>query len=205
MYDIRRKDRSIRLIHLCVNKQYRGQKVAKKLVEYLKQRTREYQGISLYCRRDYDIDPMWIKLGFICLGEKPAKTKHKTLTHWWLDYGQPDLFSHRDRQATEYSLCAMLDLTIFQKLCLSTAKSNPEVFSLLADWLKSELTLCLTDEVFLKINSIEDIYKRKRLYGFAFNFSKLNYENLETLSNSVISFCQEYNWEHPIYAVSKNA
>lgn len=113
MYAIRRKDRCVRLIHLCIDQRYRGQKIARKLVEYLKQRTREYQGISLHCRRDYGIDTMWRKLGFICAGEKPAKTKHKTLTRWWLDYGQLNLFSSRDRQVTESSLCAMLDLAIF--------------------------------------------------------------------------------------------
>lgn len=69
MYAIRRKDRYVRLIHLCIDQRYRGQKVARKLVEYLKQRTREYQGISLHCRRDYEIDPMWISLGFICATE----------------------------------------------------------------------------------------------------------------------------------------
>ena len=193
MYAIRRKDRSIRLIHLCIDQRYRGQKVARKLVEYLTQRTREYQGIGLHCRRDYGIDPMWRKLGFIYAGEKPAKSKNKILTHWWLDYGKLNLFSNRDRQVTESSLCAILDLAIFQKLCLSTAESNPAVFSLLADWLKSEITLCLTDEVFLQINSIEDSLKRKKLYNFALTFSKLDYDNIETLSDSVISFCQEYN------------
>ncbi|MEM8722930.1 MAG: N-acetyltransferase [Cyanobacteria bacterium P01_G01_bin.39] len=136
---------------------------------------------------------MWISLGFICLGEKPAKTKHKTLTHWWLNYDQLNLFSNRDRQVTESSLCAMLDLAIFQELCLSTAESNPEVFSLLADWLESEVTLCLTDEIYLKINSIEASFQREKLYSFAFGFSKLDYENIKTLSDSVSSFCQEYN------------
>ena len=193
MYDIRRKDRCIRLIHLCINKQYRGQKVARKLVEYLKQRTKGYQGISLHCRRDYGIDPMWRSLGFICKGEKPAKTKDKFLTHWWFDYGQPDLFSSRDRQVTESSLCAILDLAIFQKLCLSTAESNPEIFSLLADWLKSEITLCLTDEVSFYIRNIEDNFKRDKLYNSALGFPKLDYEGFESFSSSVISFCQEYN------------
>ncbi|MEM7593769.1 MAG: GNAT family N-acetyltransferase [Cyanobacteria bacterium P01_A01_bin.83] len=193
MYAIRQKDRCIRLIHLCIDQQYRGQKIARKLVEDLKQKTKEYQGISLHCRRDYGIDSMWRKLGFICVGEKAAKTKHKILTHWWLDYDQLNLFSSRDRLVTESSLCAMLDLAIFQELCLSTAESNPEVFSLLADWLKSELTLCLTDEVSFLINSIEDNFKRKKLYNFKFNFSQLDYENIESFSESVISFCQEYN------------
>ena len=58
MYAIKRKDRCVRLIHLCIDQRYRGQKVARKLVEYLKQITQEYQGISLHCRRDYGIDPM---------------------------------------------------------------------------------------------------------------------------------------------------
>lgn len=193
MYAIKRKDRCVRLIHLCIDQRYRGQKVARKLVEYLKQITQEYQGISLHCRRDYGIDRMWISLGFICVGEKLAKSKNNFLTHWWLDYGQLNLFSSRDRQVTESSLCAMLDLAIFQELCLSTAESNPEVFSLLADWLESEIALCLTDEVSLKINSIEASFKREKLYNFAFSFPKLDYENIETVSDSVINFCQEYN------------
>ena len=193
MYAIRRKDRCVRLIHLCIDQRYRGQKVARKLVEYLKQRTREYQGISLHCRRDYGIDRMWRKLGFICAGEKSAKSKNNFLTHWWLDYGQLNLFSNRDRQVTESSLCAMLDLAIFQELCFSTAESNLEVFSLLADWLKPEITFCLTDEASFQINSIEDSYKREKLYNFAFSFPKLDYDNIESLSDYVISFCQEYN------------
>lgn len=193
MYAINRKDRCVRLIHLCIDQRYRGRKIARKLVEYLKQKTQEYQGISLHCRRDYNIDSMWTSLGFICAGEKSAKSKNNFLTHWWLDYGQLNLFSSRDRQVTESSLCAILDLEIFQELCLSTAESNPEVFSLLADWLESEITLCLTDEVSLKINSIEASCQRKKLYNFAFRFPKLDYENIQPLADSVMSFCQEYN------------
>lgn len=73
MYDIRRKARCIRLIHLCIDQQYRGQGITRKLVEYLKNSTKHYQGISLYCRRDYQIDPMWMSLRFVSQGEKPAK------------------------------------------------------------------------------------------------------------------------------------
>ena len=192
MYDIRRKDRYVKLIHLCINEQHRGQKITKKLVENLKQRTLEYQGISLDCRRDYQIDPMWISLGFVSQGEKPAKTKDRFLTNWWLDYGQPNLFSNRDRQLTESSLCVMLDLAIFEELCLVKEQFNTESKSLLADWLDSDLTLCITDEVFYKINSIENSSQREILYNLTSRFTKLDYNNLNSTSAAVLAFCKKY-------------
>ncbi len=193
MYAIRRRDRCIRLVYLCIDEKYRGQKIAKKLVEDLKQRTKEYRGITLHCRRDYEISPMWSRLGFIYQGEKPARSKNKVLTHWWLDYGEPNLFSHRDRQLTESSLCVMLDLAIFQELCLSKGESNLEAKSLLADWLESELTLCLTDEIFAKIHHIENKIKRDKLYNFALGFPRLDYSDIKNLDLSLTNFCQEYD------------
>src|SRR5437899_828449 len=52
------------VVHLTTSSRFRGKGVARLLVDALKARTHHLLGISLRCRRDYNIDEMWQGFGF---------------------------------------------------------------------------------------------------------------------------------------------
>ncbi len=162
------------LIHLCIASSYRGYGVARKLVDYLIKITQEYSGIGLTCRRDYQLDNMWSKLGFVPQHYKPAKTPGKELTYWWLDHGHSTLFSNAANHQRESKLCVVVDPTIFFDLYKNDFEESK---SLLSDWLQTELDLCLVDEIFNKINIISNLDERKRQHNFARRFTCLPCSN----------------------------
>jgi len=51
-----RRSNIIVIVHLCVDPAYRGRGVTKQLVNSLSQKTQNFYGIQLKCRRDYGID-----------------------------------------------------------------------------------------------------------------------------------------------------
>ncbi|HSF75505.1 MAG TPA: GNAT family N-acetyltransferase, partial [Microcoleus sp.] len=99
---------AIVIVHLCIDPSWRGKDVAKKLVNYLSQKTQDFYRLELKCRRDYGIDEMWYKLGFIPLNEKTGNSKDgKLLTVWWLEHNHPSIFSYAANQKLESKLCAV--------------------------------------------------------------------------------------------------
>ena len=52
------------ITHLTASKVFHGQGVARSLMEALKLETKHLAGISLKCRRDYNLSDMWTGFGF---------------------------------------------------------------------------------------------------------------------------------------------
>ncbi|HEY9812050.1 MAG TPA: GNAT family N-acetyltransferase, partial [Candidatus Sericytochromatia bacterium] len=178
LYGASRRYNRITIIHLCISPSHKGRGVARKLVDYLIQLTQKYSGIGLTCRRDYQLGNFWAKLGFIAQYDEPAKTQKKINTYWWLDHGHPNLFSTAATYRRDSKLCVIIDANIFFNL--SSNENNiaiDESKILLTDWLQGELDLCLTDEIFNKINHIHDPYNRKLQYNFAKRFTCLPCKN----------------------------
>lgn len=161
----------VTLVHLCIDPSYRGHGIAKKLVDHLVGITKEYRGIGLTCRRDYRLENFWPKLGFVAQFDKNAKTPKKLNTYWWLDYGHPDLFNSAALRQREDKLSAVIDANIFFELYDDEHTAESQL--LLADWLEDELKLCLTDEIFNKINKISNLEERKVKHHFAQKFTRL--------------------------------
>jgi ribosomal protein S18 acetylase RimI-like enzyme len=63
------------IVHLCIDKAWRGKHIAQMLVNKLIQTTRDLHGIRLSCRRDYGLDRMWSSFGFIARTDKPGRSK----------------------------------------------------------------------------------------------------------------------------------
>jgi hypothetical protein len=90
----RTSKQKVSITHLCIDKSCRGVGLSRTLVDYLKKETLGLKGIGLYCRRDYEVNTLWPKFGFIPITEKTGRGKDKSvLTFWWLDYNSPNLFS----------------------------------------------------------------------------------------------------------------
>jgi GNAT superfamily N-acetyltransferase len=163
----------VRLAHLCVDEMWRGKGIAKALVRQLIEKTIDLYGIHVSCRRDYNLEGMWASLGFIAVSERPGRGKdRKILTEWWLNYGHPDLLTTLAQQQTESRICAAIDANVFYDLADEDAfdEESKESKALIADWLESELELCLTDEINNEINRNKDSNKRKKLRKIAREF-----------------------------------
>jgi predicted GNAT family acetyltransferase len=181
-----RRSNIIVIVHLCVNPAYRGRGVTKNLVNFLSQKTQNFYGIKLKCRRDYGIDGMWGKLGFIPLNDRPGRSKEgKILTVWWLDHDHPTIFSQTAARQLESKICAVIDTSIFLELHENEDIESAESGSLLADWLQDDLELCITDDIFKAINTISDVHIRRRKRLLADTFTKIhcNRQAFETQFN----------------------
>ncbi|MDJ0731750.1 MAG: GNAT family N-acetyltransferase, partial [Crocosphaera sp.] len=198
MYRTVRSHNRISIIHLCIKNNYRGQGLAKQLLNYLKSITSQYRGIELRCRRDYGIDNMWSKLGFCAVYDKEAKTEGKLLTYWWLDYGHPNLLSLINDQKSESKLSIIIDYFIFQEIYLHNHSSKPQEEKskdsqgLLADWLEPNIEMWVTNEILNKINQINDYQKRKYIRDIFLGLSRINYtdKQYQKFLKSIESFIQ---------------
>ena len=201
MYRNVKSHNRISIIHLCIKNNYRGQGIAKQLLNYLKSITSQYRGIELRCRRDYGIDNMWLKLGFCAVYDKKAKTKGKLLTYWWLDYGYPNLLSLINDQKSESKLSIIIDYSIFQEIYLYNHSSKPQEEKskdskvLLADWLEPNIEMWVSKEILNKINQINDYQKRQSIRNIFSQLSCINYtdQQYQRFLISIKSLIQENN------------
>lgn len=156
------------LVHLCAAPAHRGKGVAKFLLDYLKQITKNSNGIGLHCREDFKLEKMWSRLGFVAKHEKTGRSKDgKLLTYWWFDNGHTDLFSTASQQKLESRLCVVIDTQIFGEIYIDKETDFAESKSLFADWLQTELEFCITDEIFNKIILLKDSKERNKQRNFA--------------------------------------
>lgn len=177
-----RKDSLIYVVHLCVDVNHQGRGIAKLLMDELKKITRKnYRGIRVSCRRDYEINELWPKLGFIPLSEKDGKSirKKTILVLWWHDFGHPHLFSQNFDQETKSKVA--IDSNIVFDLKNPISKANEEAHLLSSEWLKPNIELCVTDEVLHEINRHQDAEKRKSSRGFIQRFKLIQ--------------CKEQDWQ----------
>jgi Acetyltransferase (GNAT) domain len=176
LYGINRRHCRVRITHLCVDTNWRNRGIAKLLIDKLKIKTKHLNGILLSCRRDYNLHGMWSALGFVARNEKPGKSKKGSiLTQWWLDYGHDNLLTNLTYQITDSKLCVAIDANIFFDLVENEKidEESNESRVLIADWLDSEIELCLTDEINNEINRNPDGKKREKLRTAISHFTLL--------------------------------
>lgn len=173
------RGRFITIHHLCVNKAMRSQGIAKKLVAYLKTITKDHYGIRLSCRRDFEANKIWPRLGFVAQSNIPGKNKEgKELTVWWFDYGHPNLFTLAAKKQVASKLQIVIDANIF--FDLNDKNGNEESKALQADWLQDSLELCITDELFNEINRNENALERRNKLNIAHNrYTRVDYEQVQ--------------------------
>jgi predicted GNAT family acetyltransferase len=185
------RSKIIKIQHLCTTNEAQGRGIAKLLVEHLKQITRDFLDIRLVCRQDYGIDSMWEKFGFTPMHEKQGKSKQGYLvTTWVYNHGHQDLFSIRVDHSQATKLHVVIDACIFLDLYSASSQSLEESESacLLADWVQSELELCVSDEVYTEISRHPDKKIRDKIRAFADGFLRLNCSSqlVESIQKEII-------------------
>ncbi|AFZ04540.1 GNAT family N-acetyltransferase [Calothrix sp. PCC 6303] len=188
------------IAHLCIDPDCRGKGVAKQLVDRLKQITTSSRGIRLSCRRDYNLQGMWSSFGFIACKDTEGRSKKKKtiLTRWVFEHNPLPLFSTMIQQQLESRLCAVIAPDIFWDLY--TLKNDDSIDSeegniLLADWVQTELNLCINDEILNQINRIDNSQERDSQRCFAESFTCLpcNNQRLEDNFNLLQEIIIRYN------------
>ncbi|WP_416671343.1 GNAT family N-acetyltransferase [Egbenema bharatensis] len=180
------------IVHLCIDKAWRGKHVAQRLVNKLIQITRDLYGIQLSCRRDYGLDRMWSSFGFIARTDKPGRSKDgKLLTIWQLEHEHPNLLTILAQKEIGSKLCTVIDANVFYDLDIDNVdRETEDSKSILADWLQSEIELCLTDEIDNEINRHEDKTRREKLRSFSTTFTRVtcNQADFEKISQALAKY-----------------
>jgi predicted nucleic acid-binding protein/GNAT superfamily N-acetyltransferase len=166
----------VTIVHLCIDGRHRNKGVAKKLVDYLKRSTKEYQGIKLSCRNDYGINAVWEQFNFVPIREKSGRSKAgHPLTIWWFSHQKKNLFSHFEEYERKNKIGVVIDANIF--LDIKNGR-NTESESLMSDWLQDEINLYLTREILNEINRNSNNTVKESSRRFALFFKELPfYEN----------------------------
>jgi len=177
------------IYHLCVDKDWRRKNIAKHLLSNIIAETKHLYAIKLSCRRDYNIDNIWSSHEFKPIGEKIGKNKQGLpVTIWVLNHKQPDLLTIINNLSISSKPLAVLDANVFFDLDKdNTLRQIEDSEALLADWLQSEVELCLTDEIHVEINRHQDPKVRQRLRNFAsyFRFLQNNQEEFQIVYKSL--------------------
>lgn len=144
------------IVHLCVAREARSKGVARSLVEQLKLETKPLEGISLRCRRDYDINHMWSKFGFEAVHSKAGRGKDGAeLTYWWFGHGHADLFS-RASEPDPVRQRVVVDANVFFDLHAQEVRESEDSKALLADWVQASIELVITKELRNEIEKAGD-------------------------------------------------
>lgn len=148
----------ISLTHLCVDKDQRGQGIARELVESIIERNPHRAGIRLSCRKDYDANAMWPELGFKRWGEKPGRSRAGHLLEtWWRPIAAQSLFEEPDQEDTR--LLVAIDTNIL--LDILERRAFPASLALAADWVTEVAELVVTAQSHSELSD-----QRPRSEGF---------------------------------------
>jgi GNAT superfamily N-acetyltransferase len=165
----------IRLIHLCVAPEQRGNRIAQRLVRKLADDHRELAGILVRCRRDYaDATRLWKSLDFRPRTEVRGRGRDgATLLVWWLSNSIPDLFTIGEEPLTTP---IAIDHNVFKDLTIDRDREGAEQSqSLEADWLREQITLKVTTESSREAADDPDPARRTRHLNALAGFEALDY------------------------------
>ena len=167
-----------RITHLCILEEYRGQGMARSLVNKLKESATTQKVITLHCRHDFSVNQMWPKLGFVALGEKLGRSKDRhPLTFWCLTLApdeQLDIFQVR---TSDDRLDVIIDAQVFFHFDGPDTNNSKPSKALLSDFLIDSLKLWITDELFNEINRKADRDLRTKSRNRAHTFPQVVYDS----------------------------
>ena len=135
---------NISLTHLCVDSESRNGGIARALVKEIVERNPNGAGIRLSCRKDYEANAMWPKLGFQELGEKPGRSQARLpLVVWWLPIAAQSLFD--EPEDGDERMVVALDTNVILDIAEERA-GFPESLALTAEWVAELAELVVTDQ-----------------------------------------------------------
>ena len=152
-----------RLVHLCVEKNFRDQGIAKLLLENLKNSATTQKVIKLNCRRNFPAHDIWPKLGFVPLDERLGRSSAgHHLALWVFTLAPDDQLSLFQAKTSDETLDVIIDSQIFFDLYEPDSDKTKPSKALLSDFLVDSINLWITDEMFVEIDRHKDTGQRAR-------------------------------------------
>lgn len=138
-----RRDGFVKVRYLAVDRSCERSGHGKALVKELIRRNQEAYGIRLSCRTDYPGWNFWKKVGFTAVRNRRGRAKDgSTLTEFFYELNSLPLFMPEAKKS-DLTLVAV-DANVFFDLGDKARPHHTESAGLLADWLTSEVELCVT-------------------------------------------------------------
>lgn len=176
----------VRLTHLCVSENARGQGIARCMVDAISERHADRFGVTLKCRKDYPANELWPVLGFAPQGEVRGRSRQRLpLTVWWRDHGHPNLFSAAESMGL---LRVAMDVNVFLDLESGSERQGVIASRALAgDWLADQLELVVTGELMRELARMPDGQEKSRQHQAASKYARLAVDGraAETLARHI--------------------
>ena len=150
-----------RIVHLCVAEPFRGQGLARKLLNGLKVSATTQKVITLSCRNDFPAHSMWSRLGFVPMDERPGRSKEGLpLTQWRLILARDDQLALFRANMSETVIDVAIDAQVFFDFDEPESETNRPSKILISDFLADSVNLWYTDELLSEINRNRDADER---------------------------------------------
>lgn len=184
----------VTIVHLCINETKRNNNTANKLVDHLKKNTKQFDGIKLSCRNDYEIDKVWEKFNFVPVIEKAGRSKKGLpLTVWWFPHYQDNLLTQISEYELNNKIVAVIDMNIFLDL---KNDREQESLALKSDWLLSEAILYYTREIHNEINKAKTPELKKSSRKLLKYFKELLFKDEEQFSKTHQELKEKFPLKH---------
>lgn len=166
------------LVHLCVDPSRRREGIARKLVDELSRRFPERLGVRVKCRRDYDANLAWPRLGFTPLGNGAGRGADAALlTLWWKDHGHPNLLSWTPGESGK--LPVLLDVNVFIDLHGRSVEPDAVAVREALERVRHRVSLLVAPETRTEINRNKDDRHREILLACTQDYPQLTLTNRE--------------------------
>ena len=166
-----------RITHLCVVEEYRGQGVARLLVNELSESVSTQKAIKLNCRRDYPVNNLWPKLGFVAVDEKRSRAREERfLTRWHLTLAPEEQLQLFQARTSDDTLDVVIDAQIFFDFYEPDNDKTKPSKTLLSDFLVDSLSLWITDELLNEINRQDNQERRENSRNRVHNFHRVEHD-----------------------------
>ena len=142
-----------RITQLCVAEDFRGQGLARQLLDALKDSAETQKLVILSCRNDFPAHNMWPTLGFVPIGEKPGRSREgHPLTLWRLILAPDAQLELFKANASESVLDVVIDAQVFFDFDEPESDTNRPSKVLISDFFADSVNLWYTDELLSEIN-----------------------------------------------------
>ena len=168
-----------RITHLCVSEQFRGQGLARRLIESLAAKATTQNTLTLHCRNDFPAHRMWPTLGFIPESEKPGRSRQgDPLTFWRRTLTRSDQLALFRANISEDTIDLVIDAQIFYDFYRQHDELRLPSQALLSDSLVDTINIWYTDELLQEINRSLDSTAREQARRQAGDFYRLGHDPL---------------------------
>ena len=168
-----------RITHLCVSEQFRGQGLARRLIESLAAKATTQNTLTLHCRNDFPAHRMWPTLGFIPESEKPGRSRQgDPLTFWRRTLTLSDQLKLFRANISEDTVDLVIDAQIFFDFSSQHDELRLPSQALLSDSLVDTINIWYTDELLQEINRNTNSTDKEQARRRAGDFSRLAHDPL---------------------------